>query len=173
MHPPTSYCFAKHVLFLLPYTSISMDARYDILELARFLTELSVIDYFFVVHRPSNVALAALLNAIEASPGASTSAQLELVSELRRVPGLDPNCQEVLECRNRLKVLYSQGGYTRPEVLAREDRDGVGEVLAREVRDDTISPVSVIQDVTNDKFAQRNLENADSDAFQFREVTIT
>lgn len=161
MHPPTSYCFAKHVLFLLPYTSISMDARYDILELARFLTELSVIDYFFVVHRPSNVALAALLNAIEESPGASTSAQLELASELRRVPGLDPNCQEVLECRNRLKVLYSQGGYTRPEVLAREDRD------------DTISPVSVIQDVTNDKFAQRNLENADSDAFQFQEVTIT
>ena len=108
-----------------------MDVRHDTLELARFLAELSVIDYFFVTHKPSVVGLAALLNAMEAVPGVSISAKEDFVRELKRVPGLQPNGQEVEECRSRLRLLYAQGGYSRPESTNEETRS------------ETISPVCV------------------------------
>jgi len=131
VHPPTAYCLCKHILFLLPYSAVSMEVRHDILELARFLSELSVIDYFFVDHRPSSVALAALTHAIEDIPGVSESAQINFLSELDRVPGLDANSQEVQECRNRLRLQYAQGGYVRQD----ENRE--------ESRTETVSPVCV------------------------------
>ena len=108
-----------------------MDVRHDTLELARFLSELSVIDYYFVTYKPSSVALAALLNAMESIPGVSEEAQLDFERELQRVPGLDPKRQEVEFCRNRLRLLYAQGGYSRPEVEGAE------------ARGETISPVCV------------------------------
>lgn len=132
MHPPTAYCFCKHILFLLPQPAVPMETRYEILELARFLTELSVIDYYFVVHRSSDVALAALLNSMEAVTGSSDLATLGFEQELTSIAGgLDPHKKEVLECRDRLHVLYTQGGYSRPEIIGRETRD------------ETVSPVCV------------------------------
>ena len=136
VHPPTAYCFSKHVLFLLPYTSVTMDARHDILELSRFLAELSVIDYFFVMHRPSVVALATLLNALDLVPGVSEAARQDFQRELQHIPGLDLGSleigSEVEACRNRLHLLYAQGGYSRPETAGGE-----------EPRTETISPVCV------------------------------
>jgi hypothetical protein len=137
VHPPTSYCFAKHILFLLPYTSATMDVRYDILELSRFFTELSVIDYYFVGQRQSTVALAALFNAMEAIPSVSDSAIDELTRELSRLPSLDPSQEEVQAARLRLRVLYAQGGYERPETLS-----DIG------TRNDAVSPVCVSYGVT-------------------------
>ena len=127
LSPPTSLCFAKHILFLLPYSSATLDARHDTLELTRFLCELSVIDYYFVGKRASDVALAALLNSMQIVQQVSDSARMEFESELRRVPGLDPSRQEVLDCRARLCLLY--------------DRDENS--FDAETRDEAISPVSV------------------------------
>lgn len=109
-----------------------METRYEILELARFLTELSVIDYYFVVHKASDVALAALLNSMEAVTGSIEMTATGFGYELSRiVGGLNPYKKEVLECRDRLQVLYTQGGYSRPEITGRETRD------------ETVSPVCV------------------------------
>jgi hypothetical protein len=107
-----------------------MDARHDVLELARFLTELSVIDYYFVIHRPSSVALAALLNAMEDVPGAAEGALESLTGEIKRIAKVDASSPDVVECRNRLRLLYSQGGYSPPEPRT-------------ETRAETISPVCV------------------------------
>ena len=109
-----------------------MDVRYDILELTRFLTELSVIDYYFVGQRPSAVALAALLNAMTLMPAVSDAAVDDLKHELKRLPALDPSSSEVEGCRSRLRVLYEQGAYERHETLA-----------DTEPRHDTNSPVCV------------------------------
>lgn len=116
------------MLFLVPFSSISMDQRHDILELARFLTELSVIDYYFVIHRPSSVALAALMNALEEIPDLQLSAREDISRELEKSADLDPAAPAVVECRNRLRLLYAQGGYARPTT---------------ETRTETISPVCV------------------------------
>lgn len=149
VHPPTAYCFCKHLLFLLPYSTVTMDVRHDILELACFLTELSVIDYFFVAHRPSSVALAALLHSLEELPSVSRSAQMDFIQELRRIPGLNSNSEDVEECRNRLRLLYAQGGYSRNQDEARgEDRS------------ETISPVCVSHGV-NPFQVQSDVDNHD------------
>jgi hypothetical protein len=104
------------------------------LELARFLTELCVIDYYFVAHRASDVALAALLNSMDTIVGAET-ALLEFEQELERVAGgLEPRNLAVQDCRTRLHVLYTQGGYSRPEILGNA-----------EPRDEAVSPVCVSQ----------------------------
>lgn len=123
LHPPTAYCFCKHFLFLIPESCLSIDARYEVLELARFLTEISVIDYYFVIHRPSDVALAALLNSVEVVGGLSESVSIAFQTELSRIHGCTfPTKPEVVDCRNRLQVLYAQGGYTRSDITAREPR---------------------------------------------------
>jgi hypothetical protein len=131
LHPPTAYCFCKHFLFLIPASDLSNDARYEILELARFLTELSVVDYYFVVHRPSDVALAALLNSMEAMGDGSYESVLNAFqTELYRMRGgTFPTKPEVVSCRNRLQILYTLGGYTRSDITA--------------PRDDAVSPVCV------------------------------
>lgn len=107
-----------------------MDDRHAILELARFLSELSVIDYFFVIHKPSVVALASLLNAMEDIPGAAPAIAAFTVEVKQNTP-LDPSHPAVLECRNRLRLLYAQGGYSRPTPERTDPRD------------ESISPVCV------------------------------
>lgn len=162
MHPPTAYSFTKHILFLLPYTSVNMDTRYDILELTRFLTELSVIDYYFVMHRQSVVAIAALLNSMEAIPSVSESAIADLKMELQRLPGLYPDRPEVEECRQRLRLLYQQGGYVRPETTG--------------TRNETVSPVCVSYGLTNQDIQSSSQGNSQNEkgpvVFHFSEVSV-
>ncbi len=126
-----------------------MDVRHDVLELARFLTELSVIDYFFVIHRPSLVALAALLNAMDAVPGVTSRARLELLEEIGRVEGVDPSLPPVDECRNRLRLLYAQGGYSRPDEFSR----------GGENRTETVSPVCVTYGCEQNSFERTNFSS--------------
>ena len=137
VHPPTAYSFSQHILFLLPYTSaVSTDVRRDVLEMARFLTELSVIDYFFVGRKPSSVALAALYYSLNENPNVPLQARNAFVDQLEIVSGLDLRSPEVLECHERLHLLYAQGGFARPETTNGETTNG-------ETRIETISPVCV------------------------------
>jgi Cyclin, C-terminal domain len=129
VHPPTAFCFGKHLFYLLPYGLMSVNVRHATMELARFLTELSVIDYYFVIHKPSVVAFAALLNAMEEIPAARSSVP-SFCSEILKTTSIKPASDDVLECRNRLRLLYIQGGYSTPAESA-------------EARDESVSPVCV------------------------------
>merc|ERR1712113_553580 len=102
VHPTTPYCFAQHILFLIPHTAFSLDVRHDIIELARFLTELSVVDYYFVVHRASTVGLASILLAMTETDGVYMDAKRCFYRELSRVDGLDPESDDVVNCYDRL-----------------------------------------------------------------------
>ena len=122
-------------------------ARHEILELARFLTELSVIDYFFVTRRASSTALAALLNAIDTIGSVDYSARIEFVEQLNRLDGFDPFDAEIEECRIRLRELYLQGGYSRPETTDAKQEGAPNQEEEQqqeeEPRTETISPVCV------------------------------
>lgn len=109
-----------------------LTVRHDILEHTRFLTELSVIDYFFVTKRSSKVALAALLNAMDNTTSFPFGHCVEFLHQLERLDEFDPNDPEIAECRDRLKELYVQGGYA-PTATA----------VDQEMRTETVSPVSV------------------------------
>ncbi|CAB9527855.1 g2 mitotic-specific [Seminavis robusta] len=63
VHPPTSVVFLNSYMLLLHREGESYQAA--ILDLATFYVELAVLDYQFVRRRPSNIAMAALLNAIQ------------------------------------------------------------------------------------------------------------
>jgi hypothetical protein len=118
------------MIFLLPQSSIANDVRQDVLELARFLTELGVIDYYFVAHRPSDVAIAALLNAMEDTPGAAQAIEV-FTQDLERKFAARPSGDKVSQCRERLRLLYVKGGYSRPTSSSSDKRD------------ETVSPVCV------------------------------
>jgi hypothetical protein len=129
VHPPTAYCFSKHMLLLLPASSVNLETRHTLLELARFLTELSVIDYYFVIHKPSTVALAALMNAMDEIPGASLGMKDSFIQELCKVTGQDLSGDELAACRKRLRQLYEQGGYAHPNIT--------------EMRAESVSPICI------------------------------
>jgi len=112
MHPPTSLCFARHFILLLP-NDCSSSVKHEIMELSRFLTELSVCDYFFVTRNPSSAALAAILTSMETLPKNRLSFRTknEFLSAIANVANIQYDAEEVTECRERLKEMYNRGGY--------------------------------------------------------------
>ncbi|KAL7577748.1 hypothetical protein ACA910_010510 [Epithemia clementina (nom. ined.)] len=111
LHPPTAQSFVQRFLLLVPSTAISPDALYDVLELSRFLTELSVIDYFFVTQRPSHIGLAALLNAMQDIAAVSIEVQSEFVDLVKKEYKMEiDSLPSVIECRGRLRSLCALQG---------------------------------------------------------------
>ena len=115
MHPPTALSFVKHQLALFELCRIdcSVSTKHDIGELARFLCELSVCDYFFVTKKPSSVAIAALQTAMDNIDynRLPTRSRAHFLAAIRDVARLDLCSTEVRECRSRLDEMYRQGSY--------------------------------------------------------------
>ena len=97
VHPPTPQVFVKHFLFFLSVE------EHEVHDLTQFMIELSVMDYFFVSFKPSEVAVASLLNALERFHPASTQSHLSLLGQF-----LDIHSPAVIACRERLALIYAQ-----------------------------------------------------------------
>jgi lipoyl(octanoyl) transferase len=114
VHPPTPYSFVREMIYMLPVQTTPRD-RHDTNELARFLTELSVCDYWFVTKKPSSIALASLLNALElqGEPKIPRHYKIELLQQLGGC-GSDISIydEEVITCYERLREMYIAGGYS-------------------------------------------------------------
>ena len=113
VHPPTSFAFCRDFMRLVS-GDISPRARHDVNELARFMTELSVCDYWFITKKPSSIALAALINAIELQGPRRVNPRYK-VEFLHRVVELGKDIasdDEIIECYERLREMYIAGGYT-------------------------------------------------------------
>ena len=126
MHPPTAISFVKHFVLLLDLCNISHapTCKHDLGELARFLCELSVCDYFFVTKNPSSIALASLLTAMDnidqsRLPYHTKSQFFSTIQELTKI---DLQSIEVRECRARLDEMYRQGSYGRAHEEVMENR---------------------------------------------------
>lgn len=137
VHPPTPFSFARDLVELFP-SDIAPTIRHDVSELARFLTELSVCDYFFVTKKPSSIALAALINAIELNDTLRRNPRVKS-QFLQRVldVGMDvAHDEEVVACYERLREMYIAGGYAPDlEVQEEEPTDRIA----------TVSPVSIFE----------------------------
>jgi hypothetical protein len=96
VHPPTPQLFVKHfLLFLSTEEQVIQD-------LSQFIVELSVLDYFFVCYKPSEVALAALLNAMdEIFPKRGSQIKFPFQSQLIDLI----KSPTVLACRERLALI--------------------------------------------------------------------
>ena len=134
VHPPTTFCLARHFLSMLHVNAAVESSNLQaVLELTRFLTELSVIDYFFATHSASSVAVAALVNSMEMLNLGSTIPKC--VDQLMTLDDFNPMSKEVMECRRRLQELFVQGDYSQSHIIAASP-PMVG-------RTDTVSPICV------------------------------
>jgi len=115
VHPPTPQNFSKHFQHFLPIDNERI--KLEILDLADFLMELSVCDYFFVTRKPSSIAMASILNALDivcpklASIGiSSVTIKRSLLRQIKKaLPDLNfTSTPEVAECRIQLKVMYDE-----------------------------------------------------------------
>lgn len=115
MNPPTVMTAVRLFLELLS-REITNQVRVECTELSRFLSELSVCDYFFTTKRPSHIALACILTSFEglSQDCIPRAIRQQFVDSAFKISGIDCTASEVLECRLRLRELYDKGQYQRP-----------------------------------------------------------
>lgn len=89
--------------FLGSFFALLHSASSHTIESANYLAELATCDVFFTQHKPSNVALAALLNAYSADLDTPGHNFLEVLRQSLRT---DPEAQEITTLRRRLHGLY-------------------------------------------------------------------
>jgi hypothetical protein len=104
-----------------------------ILELTRFLTELSVIDYFFATKCSASLAVAALFNSMDLLNLGLTITRC--ADQLRILDDFNPMSDEVMECRGRLLELFVQGDYSYSHII-----DPSAQIIGRI---DAVSPICV------------------------------
>lgn len=135
VHPPTAQLFVKHFLFFLS------SEENELHDLSQFMIELSVMDYFFVSYKPSEIAMAALLNSMDRL-GHKNSSRMNF--HITRF--IDINSPAILACRERLSLIYAQanelGGLEEPDEIVRSEALVATTEPSRLQR--VISPVSVM-----------------------------
>lgn len=130
VHPPTPQIMVKHLLFFLSVE------EHEVHDLAQFMVELSVMDYFFVSYKPSEVAIAALMNAMERLfPHSTAYLNFPFQNDL-----LDVCSPNVLACRERLSLIYIQANDQASNDGDRTPTKGATEQTINR----TTSPVSVM-----------------------------
>jgi hypothetical protein len=99
--------------------------------ITKFLTELSVVDYYFAPIKASSLGLAAILTAMEGiSNGHLDMAEKQAFAiNVYRVAKISPNDPEVMACRERLRKMFYQGGFfeqlipDEAALIAQEERE--------------------------------------------------
>jgi hypothetical protein len=144
VYPPTAFRFAQKFLHLVPVSPkcpMTERQRHYVLEHARFLTELSVTDYFFVTHLSANVGLAALLNAMDTCRTCLFASRAMFFDQLGNLQDFDLSNPEIEECRERLHYLYKEGGYAANVMLELHHQEEME--MEQRMTTTTDSPVSV------------------------------
>ena len=99
-------------MLLLKPTACEPAVWHDMMEVAKFLTELAVIDYHFAPLKSSSVGLAALMTAMEgvAEDRLAMADKQNFAANVYHVAQVSPNDPEVMDCRTRLRTMYYEGG---------------------------------------------------------------
>jgi hypothetical protein len=114
-------------MILLPEDACSSNVLHEVKELSRFLTELSVCDYFFAKEKATTVGLASLLTAMELVDGSWKAGSIEqFLTQVISVAGCDYKSKDVLECKARLLETYIQGGFNDHQQAGSKDRNDGG-----------------------------------------------
>jgi hypothetical protein len=126
VHPPVPQDFLKHFFVILSIENS------EFRDLALFMVEMTVMDYYFVTCKPSHTSMAAILNTREMmSPDAIFNSELNIANIL-----LDCDSPEVRACRERLAALYALSN-------DQNDAEKSGISSSSDSHNDTSSPVSV------------------------------
>ena len=134
IHPPTPAQFVMRILALNPFSS-RLIQEFDterIQSLAIFYVELSICDYFFVTQKQSNVALAAILNAMESlglfrsRMRGKSSSLFKFIDVMFDTMGGNHDSPVIIKCRRNLQALYKRSdeyvNKRKMEIARRLDR---------------------------------------------------
>lgn len=116
MNPPTVMNAVSYYVAMLG-KEVDSKAKTDIVELSRFLSELSVCDYFFVTKNPTSIALACILTSFEGVPHdiLLRKQRQKFVNDVHRITQINCTMEEVHDCRIRLRDVYQRGNYHKPK----------------------------------------------------------
>ena len=105
VHPPTPVCFMRQMLRLLPPETTPI-SRYMIVELTRFISEISACLYKFVEFAPSSMALASILIAMERVDVANLPVwqRHQFVYNVQTVTHLDSLSPDVVRAQEELRL---------------------------------------------------------------------
>jgi hypothetical protein len=109
LHPPTAVAFSTILLdfaFADRFVNMTCADIDDIQDISSFFTELALCDYFFVTMRPSAVALACILNALEGMYGEGNRFSHDILAVARSL-NLYTN-QDLTAASHRLWELYER-----------------------------------------------------------------
>ena len=109
LHPPTVVAFASILLdYVFIDRSLSMSSADidDLYDITSFFSELAVCDYYFVTMKPSGLALACILNALEGMFGHDNNLAGHILHAARQLNF--PACHDLNAARHRLWELYER-----------------------------------------------------------------
>ena len=143
VHPPSPQVFVRHFLYLMGIEDT------ELLDVSQFMVELSVMDYYFVDYKSSEVAIAAVLNALQRrSPADARRPPLHNVHPgMMPIPAniFDYDTSKVRECRDRLHLIFMQAnGHVPADEGDRTPNKTENEAMR------TTSPVSVMSPMSED-----------------------
>lgn len=141
VHPPSPQAFVKHFLYLGGIEDS------ELLDVSQFMVELSIMDYYFVDYKSSEIAIAAVMNALQRrSPSDRDKAPKHHDESYHHLMGpvpkslFDYDTSKVRECRDRLHLIFMQANGHVP--ADEEDSRTPRKTETDDVR--TPSPVSVM-----------------------------
>lgn len=105
VHPPTPVCFMRQLLRLLPLETSAI-ARYMIVEVTRFISEISACLYKFVKYPASTMATAAIIIAMERIEESTLPAwqRNQFIYNIGAYTGLESTSEDVLNAMDELRV---------------------------------------------------------------------
>jgi len=108
MNPPTPRAFIEYFFTLFPASNIRPFCRNNLFEISQYYAELSVCDSFFVRCKPSHVALASVLIAIEKECCIPLKGTLHaFLGKIAQDTNLDYAWSDIIGLVKRLDELYS------------------------------------------------------------------
>lgn len=149
LHPPTVVAFASILLdYVLIDRSLNMSSTDidDLYDIASFFTELAVCDYYFVTMKPSGLALACILNALEGMFGHDNNLAGHILLAARQLNF--PANQDMNAARHRLWELYERSEEcalhnNTCDIVEEEKVQGNGIFVSKQVHSGSTSPVGV------------------------------
>lgn len=101
MNPPTAMAFVHHFMCLVPEGTMSDTEKAGTIEFAKFQTELAVNSYEFVGCAASDVAFAAVMNALHCGE-VDTAVEYQLVDAIAQAVNTNNESAKMIRLQNKL-----------------------------------------------------------------------
>jgi|EP00979_Chaetoceros_neogracilis_P003059 hypothetical protein len=108
---PTTHSFLRYLINISSKGSASsLATKYSLGDLCVFQLDLSVGDYFFCAKKPSLIAIAALMNAVQTSHEISIKEADEFTEVMQHICEVDIYALEIQSIMSRLRLLLKNNG---------------------------------------------------------------